>query len=254
VFFAHVRRALRAAGITHHPSEKIDMKPMRTALIGGLLSLTVTASLRGQELGEVCPGAEAGSGALWGLLSDTDAEMALPGAKVIATWSVAGTPGRSEVQTAIDGSFTMCYVPLETELTVRGMIGGLAGQPVSITLTDPITRHDVGVSLTGATSAGPAAADKLMACVGPVDSQIRTQLTSLLRCETQWPGLEKCPRQELGRVSATASGDRGAMREMVERLIQEAERLGANALVNVDGGRGTMNALAVKIDVDPSTC
>ena len=56
------------------------------------------------------------------------------------------------------------------------------------------------------------------------------------------------------------------MREAVEMLVEEARRMGANALLRIEGGAaldrlsdedelsGTINAVAAKIEVDPSTC
>jgi len=169
-------------------------------------------------------------------------------------------PGRAEVQTSIDGSFTMCYVPLATELSVLGMIGSIHGQPLAITLTDPITRQDVEVSLTGATSGSGADAGgvKMLACLGAPDSEFRFRVGELVHCDPRWPGLENCPREDLGRVSVTATG--GASRgrrfygEDLERLIAEAERLGANALIRYEVGGGLIAAQAVFIEVDPASC
>lgn len=220
-------------------------------LVWSLLLLTA-ATLRAQTVEEMCPNAK-DTGALLGVVSDVDAAMALPGATVRATWETDGTPGIGETQTGIDGGFTLCYLPIGTELTVQAMFATMTGQPVSITLAETITQQDIGFSLTG----GATSTDKgqVWACIGPPDSQMRVQLGSLVRCDPQWPPLDRCPKQELERVSASAgSRGRGAMREMVDSLVDAAERLGANALVDIQGGRGSISALAVKIEVDPSTC
>ncbi|MDX1395029.1 MAG: hypothetical protein R3195_11585 [Gemmatimonadota bacterium] len=230
-----------------------------------LALFTVALPGAAQDLSEVCPGAGDGTGALRGLLSDADAQMALPGATVVATWTRDGEAGRTEVQTALDGSFTMCHVPLDTELSVVGMIGAIAGQPLSLTLTDPITRRDVQVSLSGAT----AADDRLLACFGAPDSPQSQELTNFVRCDPGWRGLEDCAREDLGRVTAnrTLTATRGGGRtpdapgvplrdppDWLEELIEEARDLGANALVNMGGSGELVSAQAARIEVDPATC
>ena len=101
------------------------MKPTKSAIAACLTLLMGGTPLVAQDLSEVCPGAEDGTGALWGLLSDADAKMALPGGTVIVSWTTDGAPGQAEVQTLIDGTFTVCHLPLDTELSRR-----LASAPV----------------------------------------------------------------------------------------------------------------------------
>ncbi len=231
------------------------MNHTRTVLAPSVLLLFAASAASAQNLEELCPNSD-GTGALLGIVSDTDAQMALPGAEVQATWIDDGTPGRAETQTGLDGSFTMCYLPIGLEVSIRAMFGTMAGQAVALTLGEPITRQDVGFSLTGggATDDGE---DKIWACIGPPDSQMRIQLGSLVRCDSQWPSLDRCPKEELGKVSASGGGGGrrgGAMREMVDQLVDKAKGLGANALVDFTGGRGSVEAMAVKIEVDPSTC
>ena len=221
--------------------------------------LAGTSIVHAQDLSELCPNSNDGTGAVWGVVSDMDMQMALPGATVLATWDKGGNQGRAETQTGLDGSFTVCYLPLETSLSIQPMLGTMAGQTVSLNLTESITRHDLGFSLTGTgdSSDGGDEDDRIWACFGRADSQMMLQVGGLIRCDPQWQPLEQCPREELGRVTADLEGyaaRRGAMREMVDRLIDEAERLGANALIDFEGGRGSINAQAVKIEIDPRTC
>ena len=65
------------------------MTRIRIALLSSFFLLSSGAALAAQTLEEVCPNSEDGTGALWGLLSDTDAEMGLPGATVRATGSTS---------------------------------------------------------------------------------------------------------------------------------------------------------------------
>ena len=237
-----------------------------TGTVATLLTLvaSVTPALA-QDLADVCPGAEEGTGALWGILTDADSQMALPGATVAAGWTRDGEPGRAEVATGLDGSFTLCHVPLGTELSVLGMIGDVRGRPVSLVLTDPLTRRDVRVSLTGA----GAGDEKLLACYGRPDSRQSQELTNFVRCEPNWRGLENCPREDLGRVSATRTltvargGAPGPdapgapLRDMpfwLEKLIDDARELGANALVDLRGSGDLVSAQAARIEVDPANC
>jgi hypothetical protein len=240
------------------------MNPTRSVTATCLTLLSMGTPVVAQDLSEVCPGAEGGTGALWGLLSDADAQMGLPGATVVASWTIDGVSGRAEVQTSIDGSFTMCYVPLDTELSVLGMIGSIPGRPFAVTLTDPITRLDLEVSLTGANAGG----EKMLACPGAPNSQLRLQVSDLVHCDPRWRGLENCPREDLGRVSV-ASPDTPSLSDRLPGLallITQARELGANALLNFwesgivgrrsagSPGGGLLSAQAVFIDVDPATC
>ncbi|MDX1579309.1 MAG: hypothetical protein R3266_12540, partial [Gemmatimonadota bacterium] len=151
----------------------------RISLIPCLALLVGASALGAQDLEEVCPDSDEGTGALWGLLADADSEMGLPGATVRATWEADGNRGSAEAQTGFDGSYTLCYLPLETELSVAGVFGNMAGQPVSVTLTEPITRTDLMFSLA-AEGGGEAAGDRIWGCIGQEGSQLRVETASLL--------------------------------------------------------------------------
>ncbi len=234
------------------------MNPTRSVIATSLTLLAIGTPAVAQDPSEVCPGAEDGTGALWGLLSDADAQIGLPGATVVASWTVDGAPARADVQTSIDGSFTMCYVPLDTELSVLGMIGSIPGRPFAVTLTDPITRLDLEVSLTGANAGG----EKMLACLGDPLSETRFRMAEFVRCDSGWRGLENCPREDLGRVSTHASlspsrGRGGIERDgppWLEELIAEARELGANALVSMRTSGELISAQAAFIEVDPASC
>lgn len=143
-------------------------------------ALAVGTPAIAQDLSEVCPGAEDDTGALLGVLFDADSEVALPGATVVARWTIDGAEGRAETGTSIDGSFTLCQVPLETEITLLGMIGTVPGQAVAITLTDPVTRQDVAISLAGSMGGG---GEKMLACLGPPDSEFRLRVGEFVHCD-----------------------------------------------------------------------
>ena len=235
------------------------MKHKKTTLGSIVFLLSGTTLIHAQEFSELCPNSTDGTGAVLGFVSDLDMQMALPGATVRVTWDKDGEEARAETQTGIDGSFTLCYLPLETSLSIQPMLGTMTGQTVTMNLADLITQQDLGFSLAGASpsSSEDAEDDRIWACIGRADSGMMLQLGGLIRCDPQWQPLEQCPREELGRVTANIEGyaaRRGALRQMVDTLIDEARRLGANALIDFDAGRGSVNAQAVKIEVDPRTC
>lgn len=216
--------------------------------------------LAAQELEEACPDSPDGTGALWGVVSDAEAEVALPGATVEARWMEEGTPEATRTQTGFDGGYTLCYLPLETEISVVALLGDRSGVPVSVTLTESVSRQDLGYSLTATAEARDTDPSRMWACIGSPDSQIRMQLGRLVRCDPGWKPLEQCPKEELGRVSAPVTAGaggglrEGGLREAVERLITDARRLGGNALVDFGEDRGSVRAVAAKIEVDPATC
>jgi len=234
------------------------MRMTRGVVSACLTLLTVGAPAVAQDLSEVCPDAEDGTGALQGLLSDANAQMGLPGATVVARWTIDGAPGRAEGQTSIDGSFTLCSLPLETELAVLGMVGSVSGVPLAVMLTDHITRREVQLSLTGTSAAG-ASGEQMLACFGAPDSALRNQVAEFVRCDIRWRGLKSCPRENLGRVSTMARAFRAAdMPGWLEELIEKARELGANALVDYERAEGAgaqlRSAQAVLIKVDPASC
>lgn len=235
------------------------MRLTRRILIPFVL-IPIGTPLVAQDLSRACEGAGKDTGALQGLLSDADAGMGLPGATIIARWNGDRTSGRTEVTTALDGSFTLCQLPLETELWVFGMVSTVNGKPVALTLTDPIARQDLTISLTGP-SAG--AGGKLLACIGPPDSDLRYEPNELVYCERGWPGLERCPREDLGRLRVAGSlapsrGGSGAGRRFsggpIEELLEEARSRGANALIDYQMNGELISARAVFIEVDPASC
>ena len=230
-----------------------------------------------QELNEVCPDSPDGTGALWGAVMDEDGEMGLPGAGVVVTWEVDGEEGGTEGQTAFDGGYVLCYVPLEVALAVQPTFGNAGGSVTAASLTDPITRMDLVFSLAGAAGGG-GDDDRIWACFGVDDNAVNLTYSRLLRCDPGWQGLNRCPKEEeLGQVQATISGasraaeaalsddtnerDRaaevirsGEFREALEKVLADARRLGANALINWRQTRNSLTAEAVTVGVDPETC
>jgi len=239
-------------------------------------TLAVTAAgASGQELLEVCPDGPAGTGAVWGIVADAYAGIGLPGATVVATWGSDGETVGTEVRAALDGGYIVCGVPRGVEVSIRVMLAGVEGAVALATLTDDFARADLLVSLSS------RADDRLWACLDSrVDPEGRIERLSRFRCDADWSDLDACPREELGEVEAvlvssrtvvvrasdvgsirrgSRAGDgRPALREMIDGLVRDAERLEANALVDWrmrEGARDRrLTAKAVRIDVDPSSC
>ena len=249
------------------------------ACLGGLVVLALApVAVSAQELDEVCPDAQPGTGATWGLVADIDSGIGLPGATVVATWERDGAAERSEAQTALDGGYVLCGLPLDTELSVQPMVASVGGPVVLTMLSEAISRVDLGFSLTGVAGED----DRVWACPGDRSEEAGRMASRHLRCDSDWPPLETCPReQEHGAVEA-ALGQEARSRDVLltpeeirrlrsrirpgagaiaplldaaaERLAAAARRLGANALINFERDGTTIRAEAVTITVDPATC
>ena len=252
-------------------------------ILGGVSALALAAGGAGaQQLDEICPDAQPGTGALWGIVSDADAGMGLPGATVVATWEHDGEAVRAEGQTALDGGYLLCHVPVGVEVSVQPVVATMAGAAVVAALTEDFLRVDLGFSLAEAGSE-TGGDDRLWACPDyRTDPDGRMQGLGLLRCDSDWEELEACPREQehgdveadvplvsrvmavsAAEVAALRSGGRrldggagsvSGLREAVRTMVADAERLGANALVDWEREGTTLRAAAVTITVDPSTC
>ncbi len=256
------------------------MRRFGTTLLGSVPVLALATGVSAQELGEVCPDAQPGTGALWGLVSDAESGIGLPGATIIATWEDDGDRTRIEGQTALDGGYVLCHVPRGPEVSVQAVVAGMGGAVVVTTLVRDFGQLDLSFSLTDAGSE-----DRVWACLDSAGDQAgRAGLSRLLRCDPDWGELEACPREEEhGEVEASLpavsrleilsasevarlqaeirrrSGLRGlgsgpGFREAVRELVAAAKRLGANALIDWGREGTTLKAKAVTITVDPSTC
>ncbi len=243
-------------------------------VVGALAPVLAGSAAVAQELGEVCPDSPDMTGALWGLVSDGDTQMGLPSATVVASWEKDGESGRMEGQTGLDGGYTLCYVPLGVEISVQPAFMGTGGAAVTASLTEEITRLDLTFSLSSVGSGGGGGDDdRIWACFGgTTDNQINLQNSRLIRCDPGWEGIDRCPKEtELGQVQATISGSSvsadttaaerarqmarsSEFREALEKVIADARRLGANALINWRLNRNSLTAEAATISVDPTSC
>jgi len=234
------------------------MARARLALGLSLLLGLPGVALEAQDLSELCPNSDEGIGALLGSVSDPDVGMVLPGATVVAKWTKDGSETGTQVSSGLDGSFVLCYVPMETEISVQTMLGTMAGPVVAVTLTEPLTQQDLSFSMSGNNS--DEKDDRIWACFLGGNSDLNLQNSRIIRCDTEWKPLEQCPKTELGMVTATATGagnsGRGnsMAREMIETLSRETKRLGGNAIVNLRSSRRSIMGDAVKIEVDPKDC
>jgi len=229
-----------------------DVSFQRVAVVTltSLALLAATASVvTAQALADVCPGADAETGGLVGSVADDMSGVVMPGASVSAEWTADGQPVRADVQSGFDGTYALCHLPMGVEMTVVAFFGDLTGSPVVVTLTDPVARQDLTLSLAG--GGGDDSGDRLIMCPD-------LDMPRLLNCSPSWPDLQKCPREEHGQVRATRTGVGGDwLRELIEDLIVEVERQGGNAVLNAvfnQSRSGGISGLAVTIDVDPATC
>ena len=256
----------------------MTLRRFASGMAVGALALVFTgAAAVAQELNEVCPDSPDMTGALWGLVSDPDTQMGLPSATVIASWEKDGEEGQMEGQTALDGGYTLCYVPLGVEVSVQPLFMGTGGAATTASLTEEITRLDLVFSLSGV-GGGGGDEDRIWACFGgTTENQINIQNSRLIRCDPGWDGIDRCPKEtEHGQVQATISGSTvmaaaprdetervereralagsSEFREALEKILADVERLGANAMINARLNRNSLTAEAVTITVDPATC
>ena len=247
------------------------MRRIGTGIVTAALALALAGPAAvAQELNEVCPDSPDMTGALWGLVSDPDTQMGLPSATVVASWEKDGEAGQMEGQTALDGGYTLCYVPLGVEISVQPLFMGSGGAATTASLSEEITRLDLVFSLSGV-GGGGGDDDRIWACFGgATDNQVNLQNSRLLRCDPGWQGIDRCPKEaEYGQVQATMTGgglsadeeDRGdeiagsaEFREALEKIVADTKRLGANAIVNARLNRNSLSAEAVTISVDPASC
>lgn len=241
--------------------EEVMTRMARVLLHGAVVGLLVVPSVAAQTLDQVCPGALEGTGALFGTVADTDADMVVPRASVIALWSLDGQEQRYEVEAGLDGTYAMC-LPLLTSFSLHASFATVSGTPLEVTMTEIFTRRDLSLSLSSAGGGD----ERLWLCVNGGQSVINDQFSRLVRCDENWQPLERCPKVELGLISVHPVGaGSGMLREMIEQLVQEAKRIGANAVVNVQDSRGglsfggalhatSITGEGVRIEVDPSTC
>lgn len=239
----------------------------RTLPLAAIAMLLTSASAFGQTLEEVCPGAREGTGVLVGEVKDTDGDVMLPGASVQVSWSADGIERSASADVDLDGVYILCHLPLQTAMTVQASFASMRGVPVEVTMGEVFVRQDLGLSLTSAApSAFDDGDDRIWVCIEDGESVINRQFSRLVRCDSNWQPLELCPKTELGTITVQPVGaGSGMVRELVEQFVQEAKRLGANAVVNVSDGRGgmsfggtqhtmAMTGEAVRIEVDPRTC
>jgi len=110
--------------------------------------IAFNGSLRAQEIAELCPTADAVGGAVAGMVQDAEIGMILPGAEVTASWVVEGARRRATAEVAVDGTYTLCGLPQDVEMSVRAGFANRRGPLVNITLDAPVGRLDLTVSLT----------------------------------------------------------------------------------------------------------
>jgi hypothetical protein len=125
-------------------------------VLGAAALLAATVNLHAQSLGDLCPGADPEkSAAVVGVVQDVDSGMILPGARVEARWVQADAAMQVEAPVGVDGTFTLCGLPREVELSVHAWFADHRGHGVVLTMLEPVARQDLGVELSAAGEAIP---------------------------------------------------------------------------------------------------
>lgn len=209
---------------------------LRALALATCLSGSAAPGLTAQELSEVCPDAPDGSAAIWGSVKDSESGVVMPAADVIASWTHDGSDGQMAAQAGFDGSYVLCGLPSGAEISLVAAFATMGGPVVTYTTSDPVGNVDLGVSLTAAPSGGGIEdlGDRLMMCSGPNTQGPRPDIEHpmLFFCDPAWQ-LEKCAANQIRLVTASRTGAGSETQELMERFHLEAQRAGANAIVNL---------------------
>lgn len=114
------------------------------AVFLGIPALTVA-----QEFTDFCPdGNDETDAAVVGYVTDPDLDSVVPAVAVAASWVQDGARRRIEVQANLEGLFTLCGLPRESEVSLRATFGDRRGPPVPYTTSVTLAQQDLHLSLT----------------------------------------------------------------------------------------------------------
>lgn len=226
--------------------------------LGSLFLGFFVSGARSQTLEESCPDLGEGLGGLIGYVVDSDSEMIMPGASVSATWA----DGESAVDTGLDGVYRLCDLPVGVALVLQANFATFAGEPVEHQMNGDFERLDFGISMLAAAAAAASGGrdDRILISLPDGRCPVTLQFPGLI-CGEGWR-LERCEYVDKGRIVARRSGGGTDDKELVERFVIEAQRAGADAILNLKGdlrapsGAGNMvlyglEGLGIQL-VDPS--
>ena len=122
-------------------------KPL-ARLVAPILVFFAAETAAAQSYTEFCPeGDQEAEAAVVGYVTDPDAGTILPGATVAANWIADSARQRAEGQSNMEGLYTICGLPKDTEIVLRVLFGGRRGPEVPYTTSASLAQQDVEISL-----------------------------------------------------------------------------------------------------------
>ena len=114
-----------------------------TAVFLGTPSLAVA-----QDFTDFCPdGNEETDAAVVGYVTDPDLNTVVPGVSVAASWVQDGARRRIVADANLEGLFTLCGLPQESEVSLRASFGDRRGSAVPYTTSAILAQQDLYLSL-----------------------------------------------------------------------------------------------------------
>ena len=103
-----------------------------------------------QSYTDFCPeGDQEAEAAVVGYVTDPDAGTIVPGATVAASWIADSARQRAEGESNMEGLYTICGLPKETEVSLRVVFLDRRGPEVPYTTSAVLAQQDMEISLTG---------------------------------------------------------------------------------------------------------
>ncbi len=130
-------------------SKGVDMRKSFARLVAPVLLLVLANTAAAQSFSDFCPGGnEETEAAVVGFVTDPEAGTIVPGAMVAASWVRDNARQRAEAQTNMEGVYTICDLPKDTEVSLRVSFGDRRGEAVPYTTAAVLAQQDLEISLT----------------------------------------------------------------------------------------------------------
>ena len=119
-------------------------------LAAPILFLVAADAAAAQSFADFCPdGDQETEAAIVGFVTDPEAGTIVPGATVAASWVADDARQRAEGQSNMEGVYSICGLPQNTEVSLRAIFADRRGTEVPYTTSAPLAQQDMEISLTG---------------------------------------------------------------------------------------------------------
>lgn len=126
------------------------MRKSRARLAALSLFFVAADTAAAQSFTDFCPeGDEETEAAVVGFVTDPEAGTIVPGATVAASWVADDARQRAEGQSDLQGVYSVCGLPKDTEVSLRVIFGDRRGSAVPYTTSAVLAQQDLEISLTG---------------------------------------------------------------------------------------------------------